>query len=174
MIRTKKIAVSALLIAFGLILPQVFHLFGQDAGKMLLPMHLPVMVAGLYLGPVFGLEVGVITPFLGLLLTGMPPMPMAVFMMLELAAYGLVSGLLSKKMNLYCSLLIAMVAGRAVYAGACVLANAALGTHMPAIIPILQSYVEGLPGMIVQVVCVPLIVMALRKMLPFDAAQREA
>jgi hypothetical protein len=38
---TKKLSLSGLLIALGLIMPMVFHAFG-GAGKIFLPMHLTV------------------------------------------------------------------------------------------------------------------------------------
>ena len=46
----------------GNLLPEVFHMIGGQAmGGMFLPMHLPVFVAGLLLGPFYGCAIGVIT-----------------------------------------------------------------------------------------------------------------
>ncbi|RKY70366.1 MAG: ECF transporter S component, partial [Candidatus Latescibacterota bacterium] len=50
----------------------IFHQFGI-AGKVFLPMHFPVIVAGLLFGPFSGLLVGLFSPVLSFLLTGMPP-----------------------------------------------------------------------------------------------------
>ena len=45
MAETKKMAVGGLLIAVGILLPQVFHLAGGSAmGTLFLPMHLPVLL----------------------------------------------------------------------------------------------------------------------------------
>ena len=52
--RTKKMVYGGLLTAVGLVLPQAFHVFGQGAGMAFLPMHLPVMIAGILLGPCYG------------------------------------------------------------------------------------------------------------------------
>ena len=93
----KKIVYGGLLIAIGVILPQLFHIFGQSAGQTFLPMHIPVILAGMLIGPVWGLGVAVIVPILSSLITGMPPVPMLYFMLFELAAYAVVSGLLAKK-----------------------------------------------------------------------------
>ena len=58
----KKMAYGGLLIAIGIILPQLFHIFGQAAGQTFLPMHIPVMLAGMLIGPVWALGVAVIVP----------------------------------------------------------------------------------------------------------------
>ena len=61
--RTRDLTYAALLIALGLLMPQVFHMIGgQQAGGMFLPMHIPVLMAGLLLGPAYGTAVGVVTP----------------------------------------------------------------------------------------------------------------
>lgn len=93
----KKIVYGGLLIAIGVILPQLFHIFGQSAGQTFLPMHIPVILASMLIGPVWGLGVAVIVPILSSLITGMPPVPMLYFMLFELAAYAVVSGLLAEK-----------------------------------------------------------------------------
>lgn len=52
MAETKKLAIGGLLIAVGILLPQVFHLAGGSAmGGLFLPMHLPVLLGGFLLGP---------------------------------------------------------------------------------------------------------------------------
>ncbi len=55
-------------------------------------------MAGLLLGPAYGAAVGVLSPLLSALLTGMPPLTRLPFMVLELLVYGLVSGLCAKKL----------------------------------------------------------------------------
>lgn len=67
--KTKKLVISGLLVALNLILPQIFHLFGQQAGKVLLPMHIGVLIAGLLLGSVWGICVGAVTLILGFFIT---------------------------------------------------------------------------------------------------------
>ena len=61
---TKKVVYGGLLIAIGLVLPQAFHMFGSDAGKMFLPMHIPVILSGMLLGPVWGLLAALMIPLL--------------------------------------------------------------------------------------------------------------
>ena len=105
----KKITVGGLLIALALVLPMAFHLTGvPQPGQVFLPMHIPVLLGGFVLGPVFGFFVGLFSPIISSVLTGMPAVGRLPFMMIELAVYGLVSGLMyntfkfnKKKMGIY-------------------------------------------------------------------------
>ena len=116
----KKITVGGLLIALALVLPMAFHLTGvPQPGQVFLPMHIPVLLGGFVLGPVFGFFVGLFSPIISSVLTGMPAVGRLPFMMIELAVYGLVSGLMyntfkfnKKKMGTYISLLTAMLCGK--------------------------------------------------------------
>ncbi|MBR3266300.1 MAG: ECF transporter S component, partial [Erysipelotrichaceae bacterium] len=51
--RTKQIVLTAMFIAIGVILPQAFHAI-PNAGSIFLPMHIPVLVSGFVVGPLFG------------------------------------------------------------------------------------------------------------------------
>lgn len=83
-----KLTRSALLIAAGLILSLLLHTLGA-ADSIFLPMHILVLLAGFCLGPYCGLTVGLLTPALSSLLTGMPPLlPVLPLMLAELGVYG--------------------------------------------------------------------------------------
>jgi hypothetical protein len=90
---TWMITGTALLLALGVMLPLVFHAFPLG-GRIFLPMHLPVFIAGLVLGPLSGLIVGAGSPILSALITGRPTVPYMIPMLLELATYGVVAGAL--------------------------------------------------------------------------------
>ena len=115
-----NLILSALFLALAYVLP---FLTGQipELGSMLCPMHFPVLLCGFLCGPVWGGAIGVIAPLFRSLTLGMPPIfPKAVCMALELATYGAIAGLCHRlfprrRVFLYASLLIAMVAGRLVY-----------------------------------------------------------
>lgn len=161
---TKNMVLSALCLALGLVLPTVFHLVG--AGPALLPMHIPVLLCGLLCGWQYGALVGFITPLLSSLLTGMPPLfPVGTAMMLELCAYGVLAGLLYQKMrsNIYVSLLGAMLGGRIVsgIANAVFLGMAGKAYGLSAFVA--GAFVTALPGILIQIVFIPLIVIALQK-----------
>jgi hypothetical protein len=165
-----------MMIALCVILPMAFHF--PQAGMLLLPMHIPVLLAGLICGPLFGLAAGVLGPFISSF-TGMPPVPLAYLMMFELGLYGFTTGIVMKfvrtksaALDLYISLIASMLIGR-VFSG------------------ILQVYVLGdfnfmergwggagtftwgmwitiyfataLPGIIIQLAFIPSVVIALER-----------
>lgn len=47
----KKVVVTAVCAALGVVLPMLFHAI-PNAGMVWLPMHVPVLVCGLLVGPV--------------------------------------------------------------------------------------------------------------------------
>ena len=118
MTNTKKLVFTAACIALCVLLPMVVHSV-PNAGSVILPMHIPVLICGLAAGWPFGLVCGLIGPLLSSLLTGMPPAPVLPGMMVECAVYGCVSGLMmqlvrTRKLyaDLYISMITAMVVGR--------------------------------------------------------------
>jgi len=150
---------SALLTAAGILLPAIFHAFGV-AGKIFLPMHFPVIIAGMMLGPLGGLIVGGLSPSLSALLTGMPPFPMAVLMIPELMIYGLASGVLYRnlRLNIFVALIISMALGRiALGVSAWALAGV-LGLHAGPVKFVVAGVATGLPGIVAQIALIPVIV----------------
>jgi niacin transporter len=157
------VSLAGLLLATGVILPFIFHQFGI-AGRIFLPMHIPVFLAGLLLGPGAGLLVGVLCPGLSAVLTGMPPAALAIPMTPELAAYGLFSGLLFRgtRTSLYISLLGAMIIGRIVWILMAVLIAPLLGFQGRTLTIVLAALAVGWPGIIVQLLLIPPIVLKIR------------
>ena len=156
-ISTKNIVLSGLFLALCIVLP---FLTGQipEIGSMLLPMHLPVLLCGFICGWPFGLVVGAVAPMF----------PTAVAMAFELAVYGLVSGLLYKllpKKNAYIfvALIAAMLAGRIVWGGVSYILYGIGGTAFTWEIFMSGAILKALPGIAVQIVLIPLLVIALRK-----------
>ena len=164
----KTLVLSALFLALALVLP---FLTGQipEIGSMLCPMHIPVLLCGFFCGWPWGLAVGLIAPVLRSVMFGMPPMfPTALCMSFELATYGVISGLLyqrlpRKKWSVYAALLCAMVAGRLVWGVARFLCAGldvsafGLGAFWAG------AVTTAIPGIIVQLVLIPILVMALEK-----------
>lgn len=166
--QTKKLVLSAFFMALGIVLP---FLTGQiqQIGNMLLPMHIPVLLCGFICGWQYGLTVGFVTPLLRSALFGMPPfMPTAAAMAVELAVYGLVTGLLYRKLPkktpyLYVSLLCAMVAGRAAWGIAGIVLYGMAGSGFSAQIFLAGALLNAIPGIILQIVLIPIIMMALMR-----------
>ncbi|WP_326911448.1 ECF transporter S component [Sedimentibacter sp. MB31-C6] len=163
-ITTKELVLSGLLLASGIILPMIFHMFGM-VGSIVLPMHIPVLIAGFLLSPQLALLLGIITPIISGLLTGMPVMfPMAVIMAFELGTYGFISSLATRKLKLPLipSLIMAMLSGR-VIAGLTVAVLVQLfGVKLNALMFVKSAIIIGLPGIIIQLIFIPPIIYAIK------------
>lgn len=160
----KQLVISGLFIAMGLILPMVFHTVGAG-GSIFLPMHIPVLIAGFCLGLPYALAVGVITPILSSLLTGMPPLfPTLPFMSVELMTYGMVVSLLYRiyKQHMLVALIGAMISGR-IMAGLVVwLLTTLFVTQLPSpVIFVKGAIITGVPGIIIQLIFIPVVVTAI-------------
>ena len=163
----KKSIITAVCIALCYVVPLLFHGV-QNAGRVFLPMHLPVFLCGLICGWQYGLLCGLAGPALSSLLSGMPPVAMLPSMMLELAVYGCISGLMMRIIrtkntyaDLYISLIIALLCGR-VIAGLMQALIFARGTYS------MTAWVSGYvvtswPGTLIQLVLLPSVVFALMK-----------
>lgn len=167
--KTKRLVISALLLAAGLVLP---FLTGSipNFGRMLLPMHLPVLLCGFVCGWQWGLLVGFVTPLLRSVLFGMPPMvPTALAMAFELAAYGAVAGLCYRRwrgsaQGVYLSLILAMLAGRLVWGLVSIPIYALLTEKTFTLMAFwMGGFVNAWPGIVLQIVLIPAIVLALEK-----------
>ncbi len=164
----KKLTISALCVALCVILPQVIP--GQELRSLLSPMHLPVLLCGLVCGWPYGAACGVMGPVLSSLITSMPPTAPLVPMIPELCAYGLMAGLLMQVIrtgklyaDLYLSLVPAMLIGRVVGGVARALFFMAQAKSYSIALWV-GSYLTGtLPGIILQLVLLPILVVALTK-----------
>lgn len=163
-VNIQKMVETALCIALGLALPQALHSI-PGAGSIFLPMHIPVLLCGLLCGWSWGLACGVVTPVLSSLIFGMPPVAYLPGMVLELAIYGLVAGILyyKLKLNLYVSLLLSMLVGRVAYGLMQSVIFLTGGSEYSFAIFFNSLFVKGLPGIVIQIVLIPVLVMALQK-----------
>ncbi len=177
--QTKKLVLSALFIAIGIILP-VFTGHIPQIGNMLCPMHIPILLCGFLCGWQYGLAVGFVTPLLRSVLFGMPPMmPTAVGMAFELAAYGVVTALLyrilpKKNLYLYVSLIGAMIAGRVVWGLISIVLYGVAGKSFSFQIFLANGFINAIPGIILQIVLIPAIMIALKKAGVLNAYGTEA
>lgn len=159
-----KMILAGLFLALAYVIP---FLTGQipEIGSMLCPMHIPVILCGFVCGWHWGLAVGFVAPLLRSLVLSMPQLfPMAVCMAFEFAAYGLVTGLMhkflpKKKIYIYVSLIIAMIVGRIVFGGAMFICMGIKGGTYTFNAFITGTVIEAIPGIIAQIVIIPLLVM---------------
>lgn len=161
-----KMVLTALFLALAYVMP---FITGQvpEIGAMLCPLHIPVLLCGFICGWPWGLTVGIIAPLFRSLTLGMPPLiPTAVCMAFELAAYGAVAGMMHrmlprKKPYIYCSLLTAMLVGRIIWGIAMVVVMGISGGTFTFAAFIAGAFTNAIPGIIVQLVLVPVLVMIL-------------
>ena len=165
---TRDLVLAALFLALAFVLPMITGHVPQ-IGNMLCPMHFPVLLAGFVLGGPWGLALGFAAPLLRSVLFGMPPMyPIAIAMAFELAAYGLVSGVLWHKVKhtvpmMYASLVTAMVAGRLVWGAVRFVLAGLTGSSFPFSAFLSGALLTAVPGIVAQLVLIPLLLTALQK-----------
>ena len=160
--KLRGMIVSAAMAALGLTLPVVFHAVGL--GSKFAPMLLPLLLNG-FLSPFsWAVLTGATVPLISALLTGMPPLypPVALLLSVEGAlAAGVAAALYRASRRIWLALLVAIVCGRAV---SFVLTwFAARWFGLPPAMASLASLAQGLPGIALQLVVIPLVVRALAR-----------
>jgi len=158
-------------LALALVLPL---LTGQipKVGNALCLIHIPILLCGFFCGPWYGLGVGLIAPILRSFAFGVPPLfPKGIAMSLELAAYGLICGLMyrslpRKKWAIYVSLITAMLSGRVIWGLArYVLFKAGLGGAdvfgWAAFVA--GGFATAIPGIVLHLILIPIVVMIAQK-----------
>ena len=150
-------AVSAqmvLLLGAAFALPALAHWAGVP-GRVWLPMHWPVIFAGLCYGWRSGALIGLAAPAASFLLSGMPPPAVLPAMTAELAAYGFCAGLFREQLrwNAWASVAAALMGGRLVFLGIRWAAGSIAG-------PIAEyaqaALLPGLPAALGQLVLLPI------------------
>lgn len=161
----RSITYGGLFLALCVLFPIFFHMFGAQAGKIFLPMHIPVLLCGFIAGPVVGGIVGVFGPILSAAFTGMPAGPMLISMPIELGLYGLAAGIFYYKMNLnvYVSLLLSMICGRIALAAILLLLTDVFGIKTIGAAAVFTSIGAAIPGIVIQIACIPLIILGLKR-----------
>lgn len=165
--KLKKIIITAVCLALCIVLPMIFHSI-PNGGVIFSPMHIPVLFCGLVCGFQYGLVCGLIGPLFSSILTGMPPTAFLGPMMIELALYGLITGLMMKLIktknltaDLYISLITAMILGR-VTTGITAYLFFMKGDY--GISTWFTSYfLMGLPGIVVHLILIPVVYVTLMK-----------
>lgn len=162
-----KMFIAIGVVALSVASPFIAHMFfGARSGLVWLPMYYPILLGGLLLGSVYGGIVGAVAPIVSFILTSLMGSPMPVltrlpFMIVELATFGIVSGLFStivskKSYMAFPIVLLTELVGRGLFL--------LLVTVFNRITPLTPSLVwsqilMGWPGLLSSFVVVPLIVM---------------
>ncbi|MBN2424113.1 MAG: hypothetical protein JXR46_15965 [Calditrichaceae bacterium] len=162
----RQIPLAALLIVTAVILPQFFHWLGL--GSTFLPMFLPVIFAGMLMTWKFAVIVAVTGPLLSWLLTGMPPVypPVLPVMLVELVIMSLIISLLRVHghMHYWIAYIPAIIIDRLILYLLVSLIAPQFGWNDPLFSIALVS--TGLPGIIMQIIVLPLFMETVRKKFP--------
>ena len=174
----RQLVLAALFLALAFVLPMITGHVPQ-IGNMLCPMHFPVLLAGFVLGGPWGLALGFAAPLLRSVLFGMPPMrslifgmpplfPTAIAMAFELATYGAVAGFMYRKVQhtlpmIYATLVTSMVAGRLIWGAVRFVLAGLSGSSFPFSAFLSGAVLTAVPGIVAQLILIPLIVAALQK-----------
>lgn len=159
-------------IVLDVAVPLVFHQF-HLAGATFLPMHIFVLIAGLLFGWRAGLIVGLLTPIASYTVSGMPVLRILPQITIELAAYGLVAGILREKLNLRViwSLLGAMIGGRLALSLGVIVVYLTIGrTYSPLgleanpFLVVWSVIKQGWPGIVIQLALIPAIIWLVGKL----------
>ncbi len=165
----KKLTLTAMFLAVGIVLP---FFFGQipQIGSMLLPMHIPVFLCAFICGWKYALPMAVVLPMLRSFLFSRPNLyPEAISIAFEMATYALVAGLIygiSKWKcirSLYRALIISMIVGRAVRVLVQLLLLSVKGMPFTFGALLTGIIVTGIPGIILQLVLIPAVMVICRK-----------
>lgn len=148
-IEVRAFAFQLLLVSAAVVLPATGHWLDLPV-RWLLPMHWPVILAGLAYGPIGGGVVGLLSPPVSFALSGMPPVSSVPVMMIELFAYGVLTGLFrgTLRWNAYAGIAVALLAGRLLAIAVTLLAGAPIAV-------VVVAYAKGLPAAAAQVALLP-------------------
>lgn len=155
--KAKNIIGTVLLSGIGIALPRIFHvLAGSTAGAIFLPMHIAVLIAALTFGTLSATIVAGSSVIFSYLLTGMPTLARLPYMLIELVIYAILLSVFSKKINSYISLIVTVILGRVLYSGVLFVAINLFGLSTYGI-SVIESIKTGIPGIIIQLLCIPFI-----------------
>ncbi len=157
--KTHQLVLAGVFVALGVLIPYVFHVTGVG-GAVFLPMHIPVLLGAVVLSPLLAALVGILSPVLSHLVTGMPPLapvPVMPLMVIELGVMGAIMSLLARRyqINLWLALIGAMVAGRIALGLGVLVVAPMFGVDLEPLVYVWGGVVTGLPGIAMQLVVIP-------------------
>lgn len=161
----KQMIWSGILIVSGIILVLIFNSFGSV--RTFLPLHIPIMLGGFILAWPYAILVALITPILSSVFVGAPPFAYLWYMLPELITYALVINIMFAKnikaaflKRIYLPLAIAMIVGRL----SASLFQAILIANSKGLVAFFSNVlITGLPGILLQLILIPLIIYGLSK-----------
>jgi len=154
----------SLFVALDVSVPWICHIIHPLAGPMFLPVFFFVLLAGILFGWRAGILVGLLTPLISYGIAGMPSLQALPGIITEATFYGLAAGILHGhfKFGVLTSIVGAIAIGR--LAALAELTLILGGSH--AVILAWQTAKLGWPGIALQLIFLPLIILLLEKLWP--------
>ena len=160
----RELIIAALFDAWGLAMPALFHAFGL--GAVFLPMFIPLLIMGFFVGPAAAALNAFMVPLISALLTGMPPLypPLAVIISLETTALSATAALCYRTAgwNMWVSMFAAIAAERLVLAVAAVWI-APLFAFPPLMLSI-GSIAASMPGILLLIIITPIVIKSIHRL----------
>jgi hypothetical protein len=154
-------AYVSLCVALAVSIPWACHTIHPGAGPTFLPLFFFVLLSGAFLGWRAGALVGLLTPLISYGLSGMPVVQLLPSIISQATVYGLAAGLFYRhvRCGLFISLVGANVAGRlAAFFLMAQIADLDYATHLA-----WSALQTGWPGIVLQLLLLPPIVIFLEK-----------
>jgi putative effector of murein hydrolase len=155
--------ISAVMMALALVLPIAFHAVGL--GSKFLPMLLPLLLNGFLVPLRWAVFIAVLAPFISCFATGMPPLypPSVLVVALEGAALAGVASAVyrNRPSRRWPALLAAIAAGRITAVAATWFVARIF--NLPPGLSAAALLLQGLPGVALQLVVVPLVLAQLSR-----------
>ena len=150
---TRRLTLSALFTAIAVLLPILFH--GIGLGAVFLPMFWPVAASVFFLPLSFACCIAVLAPFVSMLLTGMPPVPIIYIVLAQLFILALVTGYCRKKAQwgVFWPLLCGVIASQIAHFIAIIPLANILG--LPSWLAAFPLLLKGVPGLALILIIVP-------------------
>ncbi len=165
----ENIVYTAMFISLGVVLPFITA-YVPNLGKMLLPMHIPVLLCGIICGAKYGFFCGSILPIFRSLLLAAPPLyPDAIVMTFELAAYGTAIGIMYRRsklrqpLKIYVCLILSMLLGRLVWAAARTVLRGIGSIDFSFKLFVSMGFIKAFPGIVLQLILIPATVLLYEK-----------
>lgn len=160
---TQNLTIAGICLALALLLPLLTGQIPQ-IGAMLAPMHLAMLLCGFLCKPSYAAVVGFTAPLLRFAIFGMPPLfPIGIAMSFELMTYALVASLMYKRYNIYVSLITAMLIGRVVWGIVMSIIAGVSSVQFGLSMFITGALLTAAPGIVLQIILVPLLVRAVER-----------
>lgn len=157
--RVKKLCLSALFLAMGLVFTFLCRFLGVNVEMIILPMHIPLLLCSIVCGASYGFLLGILLPLLTSILSGIPMfVPTTIALCAELAIYGLLMSLINKKLNIYPALLLTILLGRACSAIIHLIILGFEQQELTVSIFVSFAYISVIPGLLLQFLLVPVLV----------------